>query len=1491
MGITVGLMPKVSAAETKAVMDTVKKKDKVADTIKVIDGKFQTIKQFNKKKKADLPMVLSSSKKEVENFMKALENYLADFNIIPEGKTTAEKVKWLNEVYLGIETENPTFITPETIQALDGKMIALNATLQDDIIADAAAEMVSSTESEYAPAKPAGPAAEEEEAETLPAITVTPKEMSLVSKTLIGRIDAAIAECEKYSLTDQKEKLESYKNRILKLHEEEKPISKKLNKEINDYLAGVNVKINSAKKKAEETPVEVTEEIEAPAPVEAAAMSEAEKLNYMKYFVGFLKNGTVLQVPVLTAKNKTNLKKFPDLSEKESKKAKKKENVKNMKLFRSAIKKINKGEMPTAEEEAMFFEVVNAKIQDAGHIFVNTTYEQQLDQIYSPDMANMENMKEAADFLTKVADKFVEDGVERLKIQVDLLNQLRPGNKLTIPEDYDLTTVEGTIQLLQWVSKKEYETYALIARNNVDNAELSAEAEAAVSQMAELRQMRVNLYNTEQAAASMPPQEYVVMSKEEKKNFMESSDYTNAVTFLENAIDAVEAESPDEPSLKVAKDFLEAAKDADNAYAKDPKKILASANYLLVQQEYKFWLSISGEVGTSAKAKNQGKFLSEWAADIYARSFNVSSPIYEEPVLATRLMESALLSVSPYVLSFSEFDVMEKNQGASADVWNTLIMGSIGAIKAGVPVPVPVIQETMNTLYSIEVFKSEIHPAWNRVELTGPAFGTPLTTGQVYPSYYGSTIGILEAQTGKIPPEKWNDYYAKLGEGAATYHEGYNKVSPPANDVKKGIIDYKVDVLDEILTTGYGIGLAPLEGVEYGAVVVRPEMLAAFDEKNVATTEKGKVTATEGETLKSVKFANMYYEATRLVETEENYKDLKYKDAKAKAEELLDFLQENLTDEAKKDPGVNNAIGSLMIVGNKADYVAALVALHDAGESLGLSKIYVFDNSEAEDRFYWVKKVEDSVTDIDKEFNKSQVIATLDLAIEDARTLHDLMDDGRISFFIPKGVEPPIKEPEPIIYEAMGPYPEIAAEQQPPVNIVYAAAEEPQLVADISKIDDYAQQALGGKENAERVIDVWTDILQEKPDSPDEVAGAASDLRESLLEELTVGSSSDKDTYNDAMDKLARVADPDDEKYGDKELFEEAMDDLRDISTIGGQLDSAYTEWVFKADRNTVSIAKLGGEIELHLINPVIFEKIQKGEMASGFVEAFLTMGYAQLETPGEWLEYAQEGSEKVPTGEKAKGKAVEREGTIGAGAKFAVPISEKVQSFFGKNMLLTVKTEAEFGEEEVSGEVPKGEEGGTQKVKSKSQTGMLSDLSLSIWFPDSIALKGLGGGVANLYGAPGGFESITPYMYGTLGYDLKTKKDIFLGWYTTGGVLIPIKEGDAEAAPFVGGSMVVGAPLNDNLYLFTSGGVTGTFNSLGGLPSLTLHGAADLYFDAAGLSLGVKGEYTHNQDSLDKNMGAVTGVIKLYFGVPGKKKKKEKKAEEKEAEEEKEGE
>ena len=1413
MGITASLMPKVSSADVKAIMDTVKKKDKVADAIEVMEGKFEKIKEINKKKKKNMPMALSSAKKEVDNFMKALENYLADFDIKPEGKTTAEKMQWLNE-YLEVETDYPTFVTPQTIEALEIKIIWLNSTLQDDMLEDMAADLIAKTEPKTPFTKPAEPEKEEVEAETVPTLAVTPtKELDFASKKLIERIDEALIECDKYSLVKQKEKLEGYKEKILEKHESGKTLSNKFTKEINNYLKGVEVKINAAKKKiekeAEEAVEEAVEEVEAPVPLETTGMAFTEKIDY---YYGLLESLNTAN-KYLGIKDKQTgirykeLKKLHDIQEKEAKgkKLKKKENKilakaeANPQMYDGTYNYVL-GKLKTIAEMEGDKQVLSGKPLE--------TFKANI-EIADKEENKFNALESAVKLLANESMVVVAYNFQEANKHINRINKAikakKLGKKIKLPK-YP-KTVAGSYEAILWVLEKEKTVYAEYVKKSANKAALSEGTQEAVQRIAEIHVETASLLDSYAQTGS-----------------------------------------------------------------KEDAKSLAN----LAMEEANLWLEHYDEIGKGNITSAMEAL--ELAQKYYDWVFDEDIPIDVNILLPYKVANNAIQSLAPE--TFRKYEEYLYMTGAQNDV-NAWVTGLNGVSVAKV---LP-----FDPLYgagymSGSISASGIDATYARLEgLETLPFVITGTEPEMHPSAYGPTVGLAEYYESEFPGKSdiIKDLAVKYGEPVDVLEEVEKKAAPEVDEIYQN----KKESLAVFFST-YGKGLAKLD--ENTFFLVPATALTVFNETKNAISENGHVTAKKGE-LKSVQLAELFYESASMVDSKEAYEDLTTENAKAQAKKLYNFLNKEgtLPKEFKTDSKVEKAMNRLLTVESPQAYVEALIYLQNVTE-FGLGSIYSFSPAYESERFFRAADVNENVATLP--LLESQKIALVEIAAEDAELAKKNMDSGRLTIYLPEAVEEKIEEgiiPSPPV-EIMGPYPKIAAEQQPPINIVYAVAEEPQLVADISKITEETQQALGGKDNASNVIDAWVDATQMETSKPDDVAGAASGLLDSLPDELGIGSSADKGTYQDAIDKLAQVSDPESENYGNQTLLEDAMNDLRDITTIGGQLDSAYTEWAFKADRNVVGLAKLGAKLELHLINPVVFEKIQKGEEAQGFVEAFLSMGGYQLETPGEWIEYAYEGSEKVPTGEKAKGKAVQKEGSLGAGVKFVTPISEKVQKVFGKNMLITAETEADFGVLEMEGEVPKGEEGETKKLKSKSATAKLSDLKLSVWFPDGVFFKGFGAGVANLYGAPGGFESVTPYMYGTLGYDSEVKgdKDVFLGAYGTGGVLMPIKEGDVEAAPFVGGSGVLGIKLNDKLYLFNSLGVTSTFNSLGGQPSLTVHGASELYIEPAGMALGLEGEYTYNLDKLDQNMGAVTGVIKFYFGPEKKKKKKkEKKTEEKKEE------
>lgn len=987
MGIGgVAVLPKVAAAQIKSTEDILKKSNSVYEAADALDKVFQ-----KQEKKGKIPGVTILTSPEAQELMKAVDAYLAMFEDIKlEGKGS-ERVKDLNEK-LGVDTDNPDFIVPKTLDALEAKMIELGASMQDKALDEAAKETAEAKPEEVE--KPVEEAVEKPKpTEAVPEVLPPALAPALPEyEAIVNDIDMYIGLCDKYSLDPKlKKKLEDYKGQVLEKQKEKKPISEKLTKEIDGMLSAIEAKVESELKKAEEAEKEVP------------TMTDKEKAVYYKSLMELLGSKTIFKKPLkVKGKKVIGLPEGKELTKDEKK------------LFISASKKIKKGDLLSPEEEAVFLDVAISKLRESTGVLNGMPQEKFAELLEQAVKTNNPTyLKDATSLLNEEVTFMIELSAYYIKNQINVLDKYRKKHKLEkkpikLPKGYNLTTVSGVMESLQWVYDKEIELIASMVEKQEGKAELSPEAEATIEQIAELRTLRAKILGMEGTVQTITPEEYeaVLKDKKRKKGALMPVDLSMSIGMLKQAIELVSATNPDEPALEVAKKFLSKTRSTtpSSIYAKDPKKVLAAANYLIALAEYNLWHSISVELGKDPATVEKADAQVEFSEEVYAKNFSVTAPVMATPMLASTFVEGAITLLSPSILGFYELDVMAKGMGESKKEWITGIKGSIGFDVTNPEVFIPLLQ---TEYLRGEAGGSGIHPAWGRYTLDSPGFGTLVTDSEIYQSNYGPTVGLIEAQEEKLSPEEWDAYHKEIEGAASSYGEQFVDAIIPVTKVKTDIVNSKENDLVNLLNP-YGIGLAPIPDYENSAVVVTTQMLDVFGERENATVENGKVTAIAGATLNAVELAGIFIGAASLVETKEKYEELKYKDAKKKSGELITFLENNLPPESMERPDVIRALGALKSITNKAEYVEALLTLQSVGD-FGLSSVYMFETTEAEERFYWAKEVESSIGELKKlGFKESQLIALMDLAIDDVYALQALMDKSQISIYIP----PQVKEPE-----------------------------------------------------------------------------------------------------------------------------------------------------------------------------------------------------------------------------------------------------------------------------------------------------------------------------------------------------------------------------------------------------------------------------------------------------------------------------------------------
>ena len=1468
------LLPKVAVAENvktsvKKTSNTIAKKDKFVST-------FQPLrKMFKEQKKNKIPVGAKASvimegedhtPKEVKDFIRYGEEYFADFEDIPnmvppipklkDMKSPEEKVKAINK-YLGIKIDKktPDYITPGTLDALDATMPLLNTHFVNwEIKKNIAEAKVEKKEGTTEPPEKVVTSAEEHK-------FLSEKE----SQKLIDEIDVYFDLCKEHNVSGYISILEGYKDLLetSALDEDGKKGLEKTFKEIEAAIGKLE--------KVEEAEAAKTKKAE-----EAEKKKAEEEAVIAKKWVERLGNALKtceehgIEGPVKALEKYR--KKFS-----KGEIAPKDELKKLNQLLASIDTRVKQEKKKKAEEKMKVTEMTDLQKID---VYLGVLENLKDGDVFGKKAKTVKDATKQHDALSAVS-KILEKkekalnkqnkGIALTKKEKKALKELNKKQKKALDGAYvfilkNLETL-GKQDILSGMPKKEFEKYMVSAKAeerphllesaanvlyNEANYIMYDNFDRAEEHLDDVINFTRTMKKYKLGKIKMPKFPNTVKGSFDCIDWLyetENQTYSDIVLKQTSKAETRLSEDAKDAARQIAKIHGERAS-LVKSYEQTASKKTAEKLYLGAMEELNLWVEHSELGADNEKELKEAKKKIELAEKYHSWIFDKKIPVDIHVLLPYKTALDAISLASPE--TFQKFELHAYAKGKEKDV-SYLEKGVIGA---AMEKKVPFIPFYGTEYQRGLVIPTGIHPALPRVDKKNPhPYGTSGTSPEMFLSNYGQTIGLVE----HYEPEKLGEFKeAALAYG--TYENLKKKVEEPAVELHDDLLDERVEILKRFFM-GYGKGLAKIDDDFY--YVVPLTALTVFNENKNAVSEAGKVSAVSGKELKSVKLAKLFYEAASLVGSKEKYKKLDMDKALKRGQNLSEFLA-TMPKDARKEPAVQNAI-KLLVSKDKKSYVEGLISLQTVSE-FGLTSIYKFTPSKESERFFRAAEVKDTIDSVP--LIESQKIVLAEIATKDAELAKKAFEAGKLPIYVPEEVKKEIK----ISGELMGPYPKIATQQQPPVTVVHALGEKPIIVPDINQVSPQVQQTFGGKDAAEAALNGWLAAETLRYDAtPEETVAAAETLRDSLPDSIRASSEGDQTAYEDALKIIESVYDPENENYENQEKLNEAMNIIRGISTIGGNLDTAYTEWDFEAGRNTVANAKKGGKVEFHFINSDVAKKIEKGERASGYLETVLTFSGSMLETPGEWTEYIYEESEKVPTGEKVPGKVTEKE--VGAEAKITAvaPLPKKGESFFGKNMLLTLNLlDLDFGEQEVEGEIPLNTEEGTAKeVVQKTTTAKWSDLSMHLWLPDAILLKGAGGGVTNLWGTTGGFSKITPYGYLTLGYDKKFKK-YFLGIYATGGAMVPIKEGDAEVAPFVGGTGVFGVELNKKLYMFSTLGLSSTWNSLGEKASITTSGSTELYIKPWGMALGLEAEYTRNLADIlskgDQNMYSVTGVIKFYI-------------------------
>ncbi len=888
---------------------------------------------------------IPASHESVQNLIKSIEEYnkTAAEKIKMSGKNDKQKIKSLNAA-LGIKVDGktPNYVTHDTVKALEAEMLYINVDTvygaEIDEVSEHAGFLANPYEEEAAP-KEAPPAPtfgkkpapkeevkEEEKKEVKPAAEVEAEAEEVEAEKPAAAEESAWAtmtELEKVSF--HLEVLDALKKIVVK------PTKPK--------------KVKKPGKKASD---EAKEEYEEKKKAYDEAMAEYKAR--------------------LAAYNELNS---------------------TYKLLSSAKKKLEKDKKLKPKEQELVQEIrdenlaiVQEQLEAAGYVLSGTSTTNIIKGKYDElvNSGTYEDLKKALDILNSEMKLFVAYLNYKLKVHEQQVNKgvvpiLGKKSKLDYKKEakklgYDLSTVGGSLQMLDWIYHHDNELYYQILQKEAENSSLNAEAEAAVTEIASIRSLRAQIWDEKKTAQSM----------QGGKNVLKTAIANAEKTF-----------EPDDPVLVTAKNLLQKEGISfSNMYYE-------AALGLLAIQEAQIWYDTPDINNVKDTNRDEVEANIGMAKQVYGWSFGE----YPQPIdmsLSRKLAYHAIHVMSPVTLKWYEVHVYHKGEpgtvkGTDTAEWEAGIKGSLVHPFTSDFVPI------FGHAYAPVPTEGGVFPYYMRgVE---PGYSDFETNEVMKYSPYGHTVGEIERQKVHIPPGEWEDNYnAILGE----IPEGYNanvdiskNVKAPAEGLLDDLKDEKLNDLDNSIPK-YNQGLTKAAEIETesGATTevyapVSIELLDLFGEgkKNEDyKTEKGKlVSAKEDQELKTAEYAELFYNFWNNISSQQKMKELTINVLINTLLPIHTYMEDNLTDEAKKDPDIAYLLENIPNVTSKKQAEDVINKLK--GTDLWIGTYYSFETPEDEKK-YEVAATVSEILHTKKEknnFGRLHQIALAELAAVEAKAM------------------------------------------------------------------------------------------------------------------------------------------------------------------------------------------------------------------------------------------------------------------------------------------------------------------------------------------------------------------------------------------------------------------------------------------------------------------------------------------------------------------------
>lgn len=1470
MGVT--LMPKVAAADVKAAVDTVKKKDKVRDTVLALENLFE------KQKDKNMTVGATAYLKESKDFLKAVDAYLSSFpdTVKLKGNDPA-KITALNK-YLGVKEDGktPNYIIPATLEALENKMVELNATLSDPAVNDAASDNLAGMKPTVVFEKPA----EKKEPEVVPK-PVEEKEMSPIYKKLLERIDEAIALCDDYSLpAKNKAKLEDYRTQVFDMHEKGKSASSKFIKDVNGLLSAIDMRVDVEKKKmaeaepvtetapTEEAPVTV-EEAEKAAEKKAATMvtSDLQKSSdymsllvfvtdkdkpiiFKKLFAGKYPNNLLKQL----SKYHTKLEKGEELSSKEKKKlegtfAKTEKWIVSTliptlekyssllvgepkKVYEEKMNEINKHietkEVKKGKKTKEVTTIKDAEVSEVLDILAPAESEQQkfsplyviANEYYLIEETLYFIRKRSSQYSTKALKKQDKDTWKQLKSinkqASKLYSQL--GSKKG-PGDITFQTVAPLLFELEVVGRKanmdllENEKDSVVAKKP-----LSSSINALINQIVQIRLARVEVSQNKQSPTLDGAKDALEGAIQLAKDVGMEETQEFAIFFEEKERKV--------PVMKIAENLLK--------NEKDPARIYEAAQTLLAIAEAQIWINNSSSLGWvhNTEKELQGAEESLKIALItFEWNFANEKPLTNDISISRRFAYNTMHVVSPLMLEYEKY-LFAENQQTNEEM-----------IKDGVETAVALKDKKESDIKLMSPYFLK------QPQLFGPGVGRGVeapyvaheTEESIIPAGNGVVVGELERQ------EDWLNGISK-----GKYDETYNKLvelSLEYGNIARGIQQEYESAL-QFLTA-----ISALKEKELSQKVDEVKIIEA----------KASVSQVDIPLTEFQKNVNKYKEKLAAEKIDYEYNK--------------EYLQKKYVKKYMKE---NPAIAEMWTSGMDAwekQMEASENFIKEAEEFIKNAK----DKETVKvgidpDIFNAVKWIDSNVDQYDKILTIPQQIA--------------LLEAGLDAVVIPEkeGEVPPLQPVIPVIDrfsigQGLFPLmPQLLAIQstQPEMNFNLVYSDTDVGVGIVDEIAGNAPDLYGSMEKAGEVLTQLADaygVSLSGSSKKSAVKNAANDLLEVLPDSL-LGVDADKQsiyqTYKEMIEEAAST--------GNKATLRAAIEGLAADENIGGGLNSAIHVFHLTAKKNSILYQPMGAEFEMWFsIDKEALKAIQQDERIKfTTLGVFLKFAVPYLNYPGSFeeflLEKTDEGIEQVPTGEKypAEIKEVGGEATLGVAATTGKAV-------------FTIRTKMSITHQAVEGKIPTAydeETGEPTEYDTKTQSGTFFSLDFvdaSVTLPNGKVFKGLGiAFLTPVAGEIGKGEvevpqyNLNPMLYSTFGWNAQNDK-LSGGIYVQPGVALYGKGIDAFTDPSkitwftsVHGNLLIKIPDKDQALNITAG-VSATGNPVEDVPvTAELKGGFEYYIKKGDLviapTLQVGG------DPVTKQWG-VFGGLKLFIPELLKKK------------------